>query len=69
MAEIDLPVSGNFGWEGVADKATRLLFHRDYDPVQGPALHMSPLTDPYVHATAAACFTGRLKDGVCRVEQ
>jgi pimeloyl-ACP methyl ester carboxylesterase len=66
MAETDLPVFGNYSAPG--GSATRLLFHRVYDPVTGPQLHMEPLLEKYVHETAAACFSGRLTAGACTVE-
>lgn len=66
MTELTAPFSGNFSWtEGGEESATRVLTQYDKPEMSGLLLHMEIFLNPISHRASAACFAGKLNDGIC----
>ncbi len=65
MKELSCPASGNYSYAGASQqKATRLIKQIDYK-VNTVDRHMAVYLDMKLHRSVAACYEGRIKNGVC----
>ncbi len=67
LAELPLPASDNFTWEGGSDSATRVQVHHPMTEVSPSDRHGALITLPYAQEMVAHCFATLLSEGSCEV--